>query len=65
MRGAILLTGPANAKLELQKHIEKHDPLLKDRIKGVETLDHPTDGVLLAHARKYFRVEDRMESQRH
>jgi hypothetical protein len=61
--GAILLTGPANAKNELEKHIERHDQQLKARVKGIETLDHPSDGVLLAHARKYFKAEDRMESQ--
>jgi hypothetical protein len=33
-------------------------------VTGVETLDHPTDGALLAHARKYFRAADRMRSQR-
>jgi stalled ribosome rescue protein Dom34 len=61
---AILLTGPANAKNELEKHIERHDPQLKARIKGIETLDHPSDGILLAHARKYFKTEDGMGTQR-
>lgn len=63
--GAVLLTGPASAKLELLKHIEKHDPQVKPRIAGVETLDHPSDGALLSFARKYFRAADRMGEQRH
>ncbi|MFA6266529.1 MAG: translational machinery protein [Pseudolabrys sp.] len=58
--GAILITGPANTKTQLVAHIEHHDPKLKALIKGVETVDHPSDGELVAHARKYFSVEDRM-----
>lgn len=58
--GAILITGPANAKNDLVKHIESHDPALKKLIVGVETIDHPTDGELLVRARKYFKAADRM-----
>jgi hypothetical protein len=61
--GAILITGPANAKTELVKHIEQHDPKRKHLIAGVETVDHPSDGALVAHARKYFRAADRMLAQ--
>ncbi len=61
--GAVLIAGPANTKTQLVAHIEKHDPKLKALIKGVETVDHPTDGQLVAHARKYFAVEDRTEPQ--
>ena len=38
--GAILITGPANAKTELVKHIHNHDPKLINVIVGVETVDH-------------------------
>ena len=58
--GAVLITGPGKAKAELVAHIERHDPKLKPLIKGVETVDHPSDGQLVAHARKYFKAEDRM-----
>jgi stalled ribosome rescue protein Dom34 len=61
--GAILLTGPANAKHELVKHIQRWNPKLMERVAGIETLDHPTDGVLLAHARKFFKAADRMRAQ--
>jgi hypothetical protein len=61
--GAILITGPANAKSELVKHIEQHDPTRKQLIAGVETVDHPSDGALVAHARKYFQAADRMLAQ--
>lgn len=62
--GALLITGPANAKHELMKHIEHHDPKLALRVSAVETVDHPTDAALVAHARKYFRAADRMTPQR-
>ena len=41
--GAVLLTGPANAKTELLKYINEHDPKLEKTIVGVETVDHPSD----------------------
>ncbi len=56
----ILVVGPATAKLELIKHVHKHDHMLVPRIVGVETVDHPTDGQLAAYARKYFRAADRV-----
>ena len=62
--GAVLVTGPANAKTELMKHIRDHDPGLEKIIVGVETVDHPSDGALVAHARSYFKLEDRMRPQR-
>lgn len=61
---AVLITGPASAKHELVKHIERHPSQLRARVAGVETMDHPTDGELLAHARQFFRAADRMAPQR-
>jgi stalled ribosome rescue protein Dom34 len=61
--GEILITGPANAKIELVKHIDQHAPHLKKIIVGVETVDHPSDGQLVAHARHYFKTADRMLPQ--
>jgi stalled ribosome rescue protein Dom34 len=61
--GAILITGPANAKTELVKHIHRHAPKLMDAIAAVETVDHPSDAALVAYARKYFRAADRMRRQ--
>lgn len=61
--GAILVTGPANAKTELVAYIKKHEPRLAERISGVETLDHPSDGALLALARSFFKADDRMHPQ--
>jgi stalled ribosome rescue protein Dom34 len=62
LKGAqeILVVGPAKAKLDLIKHIHKHHQDMVAKIVGVETLDHPTDGQLVAYARKYFHAKDRM-----
>jgi stalled ribosome rescue protein Dom34 len=61
--GAVLITGPANAKTELVKHIHHHNPKLANAIVGVETVDHPSDAQLIAHARAYFKTTDRMLPQ--
>jgi stalled ribosome rescue protein Dom34 len=61
--GAILITGPASAKLELRGFLVEHRPDLAQRISGVEPLDHPSDGALLALARRFFKADDRMHSQ--
>jgi stalled ribosome rescue protein Dom34 len=63
--GAILITGPANAKTELVTYIMKTQPHLAERISGVETLDHPSDGALVALARTFFKADDRMHPQTH
>lgn len=61
--GAILITGPANAKIELVAYIKATQPHLAARISGVETLDHPSDGALVALARTFFKADDRMHPQ--
>ena len=59
--GAVLITGPANAKTALVKHMHRHDPRLIEKLAGIETVDHPSDASLVAHARHYFKTEDRMK----
>jgi stalled ribosome rescue protein Dom34 len=61
--GEILITGPANAKTELVKHIHHHDPHLFTNIVGIETVDHPSDSQLIAFARTYFKAKDRLLPQ--
>jgi hypothetical protein len=56
----ILVVGPSSAKLFLLKHLEKHNPAIAAKVVGVETVDHPSDGQLLAYARHYFLGADRM-----
>jgi stalled ribosome rescue protein Dom34 len=57
---AILIVGPAQAKTHLLKHIHAHAPRLVACIAGVETVDHPSDGALVAYARSYFREDHQM-----
>jgi stalled ribosome rescue protein Dom34 len=57
-----LIMGPGSAKLELIKHIHKHDHTLSDRVVGVESSDHPTDKQIVAHARTYFKAADQMRT---
>jgi hypothetical protein len=61
--GAILIGGPASAKIELHTHLKKQHPQIAAKISAVESLDHPTDGELLAHARHFFKADDRMRRQ--
>ena len=63
--GAILIVGPGSAKTELVKHIEHAHAPIAAKISAVETVDHPSDGALLAHARRFFKADDRMRSQIH
>ena len=56
----ILVVGPSMAKLEFIKHVHKHDHALVPKIVGVETVDHPTDGQLIAYTRSYFGAPDRV-----
>jgi hypothetical protein len=50
----ILISGPAGAKTELVRYLEEKSPDVRKKVVAVETLDHPTDGQLLDHARRYF-----------
>lgn len=56
----VLIVGPGQAKLELIKHVHKHHRELERKIIAVETVDHPTDGQLVAYIRKYFVAADKM-----
>lgn len=56
----ILIVGPGVEKLVLVKYLMKHQHDVAEKIVGVETVDHPTDGQLLAYARKYFIKADRL-----
>ena len=61
--GAVLITGPGSAKTELMTHIKAHDPKLMKTVLGVETVDHPSNGQLIAHARTFFKSADTWQPQ--
>ena len=56
----VLLVGPSTAKLELLHYIEKHDHKHGPKVVGIETVDHPSNGQLVAYARTYFKRVERM-----
>jgi stalled ribosome rescue protein Dom34 len=55
----VLVVGPSTAKLEFVRHVHAHQPALEQKIVGIETVDHPTDGQLVTYAKRYFGVRDR------
>jgi stalled ribosome rescue protein Dom34 len=57
---AILIVGPSLAKLDLAQYLKDHDPGVAAKVVGIESADHPTDGQIIASAKRYFRATDRM-----
>lgn len=55
----VLIVGPSTAKLEFSRYLHKHDLALEARVAGIETVDHPSDGQIVAYAKKYFQLPDR------
>ena len=51
---AILIVGPAQEKAVFVTYLKANVPALAEKIKGVETVDHPSDGQLLTYARQHF-----------
>jgi stalled ribosome rescue protein Dom34 len=56
----VLITGPGTAKIAFKKHVDKTAAQLAKCVVGVETLDHPSEGELLAYARKFFKAYDQL-----
>ncbi len=50
----ILIVGPGDEKTAFMKYLTEQVPAVAEKIKGVETVDHPSEGQLLAYARKHF-----------
>jgi stalled ribosome rescue protein Dom34 len=57
---AILIVGPASAKLELFKYLQEHEQRLAPKVVAIETVDHPTDLEIIAFAKKVFVKTDRL-----
>jgi stalled ribosome rescue protein Dom34 len=53
----ILIVGPSTAKAQFLAYVHEHDPALEGRVVKVESVDHPTDAQLVAHARHYFKLD--------
>lgn len=61
--GAILIGGPGEAKLQFSHFLRDKRPAIAARVWDVVTMDHPTDGQIVAAARQAFRAGDRMRGQ--
>lgn len=59
---AILICGPGKARTELAGYLNDHHPAVAKRVWGIEPMDHPSDGEIVAAARKWFRAADRMHA---
>jgi len=62
LHGPILIVGPGTAKKELHSHLLDRHPNISGRISAVTSLDHPSDGELLACGRQFFDADDRMHA---
>ena len=56
--------GPAQEKDFFAKFLADRHPEIRTHVEGVEKADHPTDGELVDHARRFVKAADRMRPQR-
>jgi hypothetical protein len=56
----VLVLGPARMHEEFKEWAAKHQPAVAKTIIGSEKADHPTDGQVVALARRYFHKFDNM-----
>jgi hypothetical protein len=59
----VLMAGAHLAQVDFRHYVEKHRPHLGQQIVGWETVSHPTEGQLLALARRFFARHDQMAGQ--
>lgn len=55
----VLVSGSHTSQADFRHYVAKHRPDVAPRIAGWETVDHPTDGQLVALARRYFLAQER------
>ena len=55
----ILVTGSRLAQTAFRRFVDTHRPALTTQIVGWETVNHPSEGELLALGRKFFLGHDR------
>jgi stalled ribosome rescue protein Dom34 len=59
----VLVAGNHLAQTDFRHFVEKHRPHVGPQIVGWETVDHPSEGQLLALARKFYDKHNRMIGQ--
>jgi len=53
----VLLIGPGLAKTHFKEHLDSpHHEAIGKKVVGVETVDHPTDGQIVALAKTFFKA---------
>jgi stalled ribosome rescue protein Dom34 len=60
--GEILIIGPGGEKTALLHHMQKHQPEVAAAVVSVENADHPSDGQIVALAKRFFRFAARRSS---
>jgi stalled ribosome rescue protein Dom34 len=56
----ILIVGPGNAKTAFATYLGQRHAATAKCVLAVESVDHPTQGQLLDHARRFFRRTDQL-----
>lgn len=56
----ILVVGPGTGLADFQHYVNRHSPETARRIVDYQPVDHPSEGQLVALARRYFLKYDRM-----
>ena len=63
--GKVLIIGPGTAKNQFAQHLERNHPgAMAQHVIGIHTVDHPTDGAVIALARAAF-AEANLATLRH
>jgi stalled ribosome rescue protein Dom34 len=55
--GQILIIGPSTAKTEFVRYLREQDKAVAERVVAIEAADHPSDGEIVAYAKKYFGMD--------
>jgi stalled ribosome rescue protein Dom34 len=50
----VWVVGPSTAKTEFSEYLASNRPAVNGRVRGVDTLDHPSDGQLAELGRRFF-----------
>jgi hypothetical protein len=58
----VFVFGPSAAMLEFFRYVHGHDRALEPKIVGIETAGRPTDGQIIASAKKHFELGDSIRS---
>lgn len=60
--GEILLLGPGVAKTQFNHFLTQHSHLkVAKKVVGIQNSDHPSDGQILAAARKFFHAKAQLD----